>query len=847
MYVQVVRLQTVITSSGFIPTKITLSGTCPSCRSSISLDDNPLAAGIVPVASLDRYPSSGPRPEQDPLASPLRPLSLDSLTSYYIDERLMDELVRVYTTKFSTRAVVIYLNDLLRRFARPCYFDGTISSDEFRRNLTAVLVALALELLRIDDGPALWAEAARILQDVAPEVTTNQAPFVACLACSTLGWYSIMEAKLDRILNEECDALPLRQAVNDLTRRPAPDLFAGTDCDLADTTARLQVLLIASIKHADAKHVNQSIGAPALLRLRSAREGVHHTSQANVDMTAKTSLFAMQRRDLRPLPSAVAEKSRSAPLLPVAVMNPLSYDHVSPLMLREEDVLKAALDARSNPPSKRAADGESCENNFRANESSASSSSRRAVEGLMTCVCSHLICHLAFNINTGEQHAYALLAIRHMLGRGRIAVISYDIACKLSTKFTALIDELAADPNLSVHVSPTSPYIIVGPLHINCHVARCQHRFGYIYMTGIGRPCGEMVESFNSYLNSVKSGSKYMGGTNYLITTDLKIQVNNSDQRSKIGSRLVSHMKLARRDWQHGENELRNIQTELQESHDPQRSGDEVQAALRELNVLGGLLHEAMARGPQARGVNTAVVNDFAPPLFVQAVWLRLQKMGFELPFLQYEPTDRWDERELEGKLGGFFMDEQMRGQAWTMEWRFVGQRRVIGEVGDVLRDNLLPFLSCYFEAVFFQDLAKPLAEYVHMTQVLAKEDEGNGDKAAAIQKAVDTAAAGARKALETAKKNIEKARKLMDFFEGQVESRAIQEIVRSVAFKDLRRQLDGAKEWDLSKDGHMFSETADLLATMFTSANGKPTLSSAPSRVRDFVVTARIQLRVHK
>lgn len=230
--------------------------------------------------------------------------------------------------------------------------------------------------------------------------------------------------------------------------------------------------------------------------------------------------------------------------------------------MREAAVIEAALRVRKAPA---AAETTACENNFRA-DGSHFVSARRAVEGLMTSVCSHRVCHLAFNINTGEQHAYALLAIQHLLERGRIAVISYDIACKLNSKVMNLINDLRAqNPDVDIHVAPDAPYIIVGPLHVNCHVARCQHRFSYVYLEGAGRPCGEMVESFNAFVNVVKSGSKYMGGTNYLLSTDLKIQVNNSDQRSKISQRLVSHMQHATKAEKAARSGLGLIERELKQ------------------------------------------------------------------------------------------------------------------------------------------------------------------------------------------------------------------------------------------------------------------------------------------
>lgn len=293
---QVTEDVTVITAMGSKPCAVTVAGTCPVCLEDVSMNGNPLLAGIVPVPSLLQLESYVQGHEAG------NPTLLSSLTGYHLDQALMDELVRRYLTNFSTRGVVTYLDTLLRMYADPSTM-SRLSSDDFRRNLTVVLLALAMERERLDDGPAIRAAAAHLLGDPEPRTASNRAPFYACLACCTLdpddSWYKVLVENLESILDPSFVLL-----VDTLAAKSPASLFSDSGIqDLIHATVLVQSRLMASIEDSK-KRISPDPTLAAKRRLSSARDGVQHVSQANLDVTFKPSLFNMKRVDLQCVPSS---------------------------------------------------------------------------------------------------------------------------------------------------------------------------------------------------------------------------------------------------------------------------------------------------------------------------------------------------------------------------------------------------------------------------------------------------------------------------------------------------------------------------------------------------------------
>lgn len=265
---------------------------------------------------------------------------------------------------------------------------------------------------------------------------------------------------------------------------------------------------------------------------------------------------------------------------------------------------------------------------------------------------------------------------------------------------------------------------------------------------------------------------------------------------------------------------------------------------MNQLFVSGANLHRVM-KDTDGK-VETALSNQYPPPAYIQAVWLRFQHLGFELPFMQYRPRERnWDPRELEVEVPGFVSNANEPGLSWTLRVDFDSNgNRIILEIGNELRDYLLPFLDLHFHEVFCLDLAGPLAEYIHMQ--LAHQHEEESGRGRDLTKLVEKAAEKARDALRRAKGHIGKAIDVLQHMKG---SEVLQAVVNSAAFKDLERQLTSASHWNLSVHNNpvMREEVADLLGSMYTSVNGKPALVKPSKLVESFLATGRLQLRVYR
>jgi hypothetical protein len=87
-------------------------------------------------------------------------------------------------------------------------------------------------------------------------------------------------------------------------------------------------------------------------------------------------------------------------------------------------------------------------------------------------------------------------------------VISYDIGCQWSKNFLRRMeqfpDDMKLDSNMKVDVGIPS-------WHINGHGDACKSNFGLSYMPGVGRTCGEEVETTWAQTNSLGSSTREMG------------------------------------------------------------------------------------------------------------------------------------------------------------------------------------------------------------------------------------------------------------------------------------------------------------------------------------------------
>ena len=87
-------------------------------------------------------------------------------------------------------------------------------------------------------------------------------------------------------------------------------------------------------------------------------------------------------------------------------------------------------------------------------------------------------------------------------------VISYNIGCQWSKNFLLCMEkfpeEMKLNPNMAIDV-------VVPSWHINGHGDKCRFTFCLSYMPGIGRTCGEEVETTWAETNSLGTSIREMG------------------------------------------------------------------------------------------------------------------------------------------------------------------------------------------------------------------------------------------------------------------------------------------------------------------------------------------------
>lgn len=87
-------------------------------------------------------------------------------------------------------------------------------------------------------------------------------------------------------------------------------------------------------------------------------------------------------------------------------------------------------------------------------------------------------------------------------------VVSYDIGCQWWKNFRRRAeefpDEMKLDPNMQIDVGIPS-------WHINGHGENCKSTFCFSFMPGVGRTCGEEVETSWAQTNSLSTSIREMG------------------------------------------------------------------------------------------------------------------------------------------------------------------------------------------------------------------------------------------------------------------------------------------------------------------------------------------------
>ena len=86
-------------------------------------------------------------------------------------------------------------------------------------------------------------------------------------------------------------------------------------------------------------------------------------------------------------------------------------------------------------------------------------------------------------------------------------VITYDIGCQWSKNLQKRMTEFPE--SMKIHRN-TSVRCAIPSWHIKGHGPHCQENFSLGYMTGVGRTCGEEVETVWSHTNSLTGSVREM-------------------------------------------------------------------------------------------------------------------------------------------------------------------------------------------------------------------------------------------------------------------------------------------------------------------------------------------------
>jgi len=88
-------------------------------------------------------------------------------------------------------------------------------------------------------------------------------------------------------------------------------------------------------------------------------------------------------------------------------------------------------------------------------------------------------------------------------------IISYDISCRYSVNFRKRISEYPDDMVLDTEFLEWDA--VIPQWHVNGHKDKCQTEFSFNYLAGVGRSCGEDVESGWYSTNPLGTSVREMG------------------------------------------------------------------------------------------------------------------------------------------------------------------------------------------------------------------------------------------------------------------------------------------------------------------------------------------------
>lgn len=89
-------------------------------------------------------------------------------------------------------------------------------------------------------------------------------------------------------------------------------------------------------------------------------------------------------------------------------------------------------------------------------------------------------------------------------------VVAYDIACKYSVNFKKRVLE---GPVKLIDIKADELFIVwlIGKFHLGGHQPECSDKYSFNYTRGVGRGCGELIETVWSYLDYHKYSTREMG------------------------------------------------------------------------------------------------------------------------------------------------------------------------------------------------------------------------------------------------------------------------------------------------------------------------------------------------
>ena len=114
------------------------------------------------------------------------------------------------------------------------------------------------------------------------------------------------------------------------------------------------------------------------------------------------------------------------------------------------------------------------------------------------------------------------------------AVLSYDIACQYSRKFSSRFanSPFLRMPNISIK-------FLIPKFHLPAHKTDCHYRYSFNYEKKVGRTDGEAIERFWSSHNHLSGSTMKMTQASRKDTLNFHFNDHNWQKISKIGKQLT--------------------------------------------------------------------------------------------------------------------------------------------------------------------------------------------------------------------------------------------------------------------------------------------------------------------